>query len=422
MARRTAAILAIILLVGFVLRLSGAVWWQARYEGRFAFPDSESYWELARTIAHGEPYEFGPDRAKVFRMPGYPALLAPLFLICGGDPPVFLARVESALLGVATLAALFWLARSLWDDRVGLMAAAMAAVYPGAVAIDSLVLSESPFCLLMILQLGFWVRSGRAESKKARVALAAAAGLLAGAATLVRPSWLLFVPFAAAVSIVLGDRRRLQTGIALVVLGFQIAAMTPWWIRNYEATGIFVPTTLQMGASLYDGLNPNATGASDMRFVEEFTARAKHEAEPSETLEARLDGQFRCGAVDWATQHPGDALRLAAVKLGRFWSPWPNDSSFSAWWMKIPIIFAFLPIAILGIMGACRTYCQGWLYRVCWLPAIYLSLMHMVFVSSIRYREPAMLALMTPAAAWVALRFFGARTSTKEGRPPSSAT
>jgi hypothetical protein len=39
-----------------------------------------------------------------------------------------------------------------------------------------------------------------------------------------------------------------------------------------------------------------------------------------------------------------------------------------------------------------------------WLPAVYLTLLHTVFVSSIRYREPAMLCLLTLAGAAIARR------------------
>jgi hypothetical protein len=37
-----------------------------------------------------------------------------------------------------------------------------------------------------------------------------------------------------------------------------------------------------------------------------------------------------------------------------------------------------------------------------WLPAVYLSLVHVVFVGSIRYREPAMLAMTVLAAGVLA--------------------
>jgi hypothetical protein len=41
-------------------------------------------------------------------------------------------------------------------------------------------------------------------------------------------------------------------------------------------------------------------------------------------------------------------------------------------------------------------------YVLAWLPAVYFSLLNLVFLGSIRYREPAMLALVVLAAGWLA--------------------
>jgi hypothetical protein len=62
----------------------------------------------------------------------------------------------------------------------------------------------------------------------------------------------------------------------------------------------------------------------------------------------------------------------------------------------------YVPIMILAITGAARTIRRGWPYVLCWLPAVYLTGLHVVFVGSIRYRVPAMLTLAVLAAgAWV---------------------
>ena len=86
-----------------------------------------------------------------------------------------------------------------------------------------------------------------------------------------------------------------------------------------EIYGRFVPTALWMGASLYDGLNPNATGASDMSFL------GDREIWPLD--EQDQDAELSRRAIAFARENPKQVLSLALVKLGRFWSPWPNTGS-----------------------------------------------------------------------------------------------
>src|SRR6185369_6431524 len=149
--------LTAILAVALIVRLAAGVWWQQRLPAgqKFAFGDSESYWQLGRAIAHGQPYEYGPDHLKIFRTPGYPALLAPLFWLAD-EPPVLWARALSAALSTAAVGLTAALAKILFDDRAGLLAAAIA--------------------------------------------------------TLMRPSWLLFVPFSFMVALPWFIARRVELG------------------------------------------------------------------------------------------------------------------------------------------------------------------------------------------------------------------
>lgn len=401
--------------IALVLRLVAGVWWQSRLADAqsFGFSDSHSYWELARTIADGKPYQFDSPDAKVFRTPGYPAVLAPLFVMWGGEPPVWAARAESAVLGTLGVGAVYLLGALAFDGRVGYLAAWLAAVLPGSIGLGVYVLSEAAFAPLLVLNAALLVAAWRAASRSASIGLALAAGLCAAAATLMRPSWLLFTPLAVGTGVFLFPprARQLMLGIAMMI-GLALG-MAPWWVRNYQVIGHFVPTTLQVGASLYDGLSPLATGASEMSFVPRFVAeertaeRAAALPEVDQTkasarrdpFEYRLDRRMFDAAGSWARQHPVDVARLAAVKFARLWNVWPNEAQFRSWPLRLAVLVTYGPVIALALTGAWRFRRRGWTTAVCWLPAAYLTLMHMVFVSSLRYREPPLLALLVLAAA-----------------------
>jgi 4-amino-4-deoxy-L-arabinose transferase-like glycosyltransferase len=412
--------LACVLIGALGLRLAAGWGWQAWLDrqgrGPFGFGDSDGYWVLAQEIARGEPYQYGPEGLRVFRTPGYPALLAPLFLV-SDDPPIIRGRAVSAVLDTAAVAAVGWLAWRLFNPWAGVCGAAMAAFYPESVAAGILVLSEAPFCPLMLLHLGLWMAAWQSLSP---IGLALGAGVAAGAATLMRPDWLLFIPFAVAIGLLFGRPRLRHLGLGAAMLLGLAAAMAPWWIRNARVTGHFVPTTLQLGAGLYDGWNPGATGAGNWDLVEPAAKRLRDQivaADPSAGAsgewEYRLDARLRAEALDWALANPGRAAELAAVKLVRMWNFWPNEPGLSAWPIRWGVAITYLPVLILGIWGAIKTIRRGWPYVLCWLPAVYFTLLHMVFVSSIRYRQPAMLGLMVLASGVVG----GWNKLAKEGRP-----
>ena len=379
-------------MVSLALRLAAGWYWQSRLPGKFGFGDSESYWVLAQAVAEGRPYQYSPTR-QVYRA-RLPFGLGPALSSLIGGTFGLLRSGFGCGLGTLGVGGVGWIAWELFGRCAGLVAAGLAAIEPGSIAAAALVLSEALFVPLMIAQIGLWIVAWKAESGQRAVFLAFAAGLAAGAASLTRPSWLLFTPLAVAAGLAFFQPRRCHLGIGITMLAGLVVAMMPWWIRNARVTGHFVPTTVQVGASLYDGWNPQATGASDMSFVDRFAAEDRSRGEEGAdqaAIECRLDRRIRQEAVDWALDHPGRVLELAAIKLTRMWNLWPNEAGLVSWPIRLAVLVTFLPIMALCFWRAAKTIRGGWLYVLCWLPAMYFSLLHMVFVSSIRYRQPPMM-------------------------------
>ncbi len=409
-ANQTAWIL--ILTVALAARLLAGIWWQSRLgpDRQFFFGDSDSYWVLGKAIARGDPYEYGSPDSRVVRAPGYPLMLAGVFRVFGDAAPVVAARALSAVFGAVAVGLIGWWTSMLFDARAGRMAGWIAALYPGAVAMGAFVLTEAPFCPFMLLQLALWGLAWRAASSRKAAGLAAVAGAAAAMATLIRPSWLLFTPFALVIALAIDTHRARQALIGLAMGASLCVCMLPWWIRNALVTGHFVATSLQAGASLYDGLNPAADGGSNMSFIPEFTAEERTVDETraaGEPFEYRLDRRMAQAALEWARANPARVAELAWIKFVRTWNVWPNLSSLRHWPLRLAVLVTYTPLLCLSLVGVWRFSSWGWPYVLCWLPALYLTLLHLVFVGSIRYREPAMLAL-TVLAAGVLSRVGGA--------------
>ncbi|MCC9604796.1 phospholipid carrier-dependent glycosyltransferase [Blastopirellula sp. JC732] len=411
----------VILLLAFALRVGAAYWWQSRIPAgeRFFFGDSASYETLARQVAHGEDYRYGDSY--IFRTPGYPAILAPFYWFSDEPNPMTL-RIFGAALGTITAALCGILAARFSSTTAGLIATLLAAFYPGGLAMSAFVLSEVAFCPWMLLQIWFWDEAFQSDSRRSRLLWAIAAGVMMAAAVLTRPSWMLFPFFAVPICLLMLPQRLRQIEV-MFVLGLSfMAAMSPWWIRNYQVAGRFVPTSLQVGASLYDGIRPGADGGSDMAFVEPFrqeqlAADAAAEGPLLGTFETRLDDRMKAASVAWAKEHPGEVVELAGKKLIRYWNFWPNESSFQSVKFRLIIAVGYLPILILGLVGLVAYRRQSLGIWLCGLPIFYFSLLHMIFVSSIRYRQPPMIpltVLAAGAAVWLFYRWRSAKEPSTE--------
>ena len=356
------------------------------------FDDTNIYWQLASAMRGGGPYQvdqFGVIH-RALRTPGYPAFLAACQAVFGADATLA-TRIIQAILGAACVPMVYGLGRRVWpDDRsrnAALIAAGLAAFEPYWAATAALLLSEAVFVPLMLAalwgQAALWPHRGGTRSNYARP-IAILTGAAADAAVLVKPSWALAVPAAMAAWIA-AERNtrslgpRLAAGLAIGV----VIVMSPVVGAQRDASSArFVPTALWAGASLYDGLNPSADGSSEMTFLERPEFRTLGEVEQDRELSDR--------ALRFARENPGRVMRLAIIKAGRFWSPWPNASEFRSSWINIASAAVTLPIFAMLSLGIWRCRRDGRALVILAGPLVYFFVLHLLFVSSIRYRIPAM--------------------------------
>jgi 4-amino-4-deoxy-L-arabinose transferase-like glycosyltransferase len=352
------------------------------------FDDTNIYWHLAGTIRANAPFvvdQFGVAHFAL-RTPGYPLFLAACQLVFGATNTLG-PRLVQAALGAACVPMVFGLTRRVWPRNrwAALVAAALAAFEPYWAATSALLLSEAVFVPLMLAMLwglaALWPPGGQPGTAGQGPPYGFVAGVAAGAAILVKPSWAL-APFALIGVWLAATRTRNSVRLAAVVAIALVATLSPWIVRNARVLGRFVPTALWAGASLYDGLNPSADGSSDMRFLARPEFRNLDEVEQDRAL--------RDSALAFARSNPGRAASLAVVKAGRFWSPWPNASEFRATWTNLASAAVTLPVFSLLAIGVWDRRRDLRALALLAGPLAYFLALHLIFVSSIRYRIPAM--------------------------------
>ncbi|MBT6155038.1 MAG: hypothetical protein HOL01_18425 [Planctomycetaceae bacterium] len=356
--------------------------------------DAYGYWELGRKMAVGDEFSLYSPPRQVHRMPGFPAVLAVSMKLFG--PSFLAARLLLAVVGMLACWMVFLLGREVFDESVGLMAAGFAAVAPVMVGFSVLILSETLFALCLLGSL-YWlakliaVGSEAGEQRRA-IAYSLTAGVMVAIAVYVRPSWLLAAPFFAIGIVVLSDNKKQAVVRGLLLSTAAFAALLPWAYRNHQVSGHWVFTTLWAGPSLYDGLNPEATGDSDMAFYDRDKLGQR-------MTEYEVDQHYRKKALQFVEENPDRSLQLAVVKAGRYWKPWPNAAQFDHMGYRFGVAVFFVPLVMLAARGWWVYRRRAWAWLLTLGPVLYFFALHLIFVGSLRYRLPAEYPLCVLSAA-----------------------
>jgi 4-amino-4-deoxy-L-arabinose transferase-like glycosyltransferase/Tfp pilus assembly protein PilF len=385
--------------------------------------DSGAYDRWGRAIAAGN--WLGTEI--FYQDPLYPYFLGLFYRVVGHHLTALL--LLQAALGALNVILLYRIATRLWNPRVGLVAALLAALYAPFLFYDGLVLKT----FLEVLLLNGWLlallgAADAGEGGRSRWGRAGLAGLLLGLGALTRANYLLLLPVGVIwLFLVLRGqpgwgRRAGRLSLALLA-GFLCVILPVTW-RNHAVGGEWVPLTSQGGQNFYIGNNPgNDRGTyvappfvrSDPRFEQrdfrgEAERRLGRPVGPSEASSF----WFRQG-LEALRADPGRGALRFLRKLGLLFHhreiPDNHDIRFAAryspWLRWDPIVFGLIgPLAALGlVLGWKRRGRLAILYVVA---GVYLVSIAVFFVFS-RYRLPAVSLLLIFAAggiieAWDAWR------------------
>ena len=257
------------------------------------------YFRSATALVHGHGFAiFGHPTA--FFPIGYPAFLAPFLALGGGS--ITVARGSGILLGIVSAGLAFLLGDRMGGRNAGLIAGFAFALAPDFIVYSGLLASENlmiPLLLGVCLLLASVAPAGLTRRR------AVWAGVIIGAATLVRPAGAVVLPVFLVYLWARGGRRGLVNG--LVIVAAAIVIVTPWVIRNAVVVG--EPTVSTNGGyTLQMGLDARATGGPLMK--------GGNPPWPigSAAQEVASDRQGRDAALDYVTGHPWQAIALIPEK------------------------------------------------------------------------------------------------------------
>lgn len=354
--------------------------------------DAAGYWELGRRIAHGEDYVLYDPPRRVLRMPGFPVVLAVSQLLF--DANIFAARCLLVLIGALACGLVYGLGRTLATEWVALLAGFATALSPPLIAFSPLLLSETTFAAALTGNLWALAVLWRSSHTSPKIALSILIGVFGAITVYMRPTWLPIVPLAALGHVLVAPRvsRRWIEATAMAVA--LLACLSPWIYRNAVVTGHPIITTLWDGPSLYDGLHPGATGKSDMTFFEQDQLL-------DHMSEWDMNKTYRERAWQFAFANPGRAFQLTLIKVARYWSIVPNADQFAdsrLWW---GLALSTAPLFVFAAIGAWFSRRDVVLLTITTGPVLFFAAVHLLYVSSIRYRLPAEYPLWVLAAVGI---------------------
>lgn len=367
--------------------------------------DGLSYHLEAQRWADGLGYTsaFGDVGAEIAHHP--PAWVTVLGVVTKlGGESLRAHQYVGAIIGLGVIIVAGLVGRRYFGERVGLLAAGIAAVYPGFWVLEAQVLSEP----LGLLVLGVFMLVVHGVVERPTAGRAVVVGIVCGVLALVRSEQLALLVLVVLPLLLL--RRSVPVRQRLVMAGVAVAAtalvIAPWTLHNELRFERTVVLSTNAGSTLLAGNCPPSTYEGERRgFYDISCGRALVERNPG-IDRSEVDPLLREEALDNIADNLGELPSTVAARFGRMLGLYdPNQTvGYVAEWFvseRWPVwawIVSFWVLLPLATAGAIRAFGQRALLLPFVGPVVLVVLLVAVTYGEPRYHTPADLGLVVLAA------------------------
>jgi 4-amino-4-deoxy-L-arabinose transferase-like glycosyltransferase len=380
--------------------------------------DGFAYHVVGLRLADGLGYTYGvggPTVPFAHHPPGWVTILGAVSWLGGRSQLAH--QLVGMFIGLGVVAVIGLVGRRYFDARVGLVAAGLAALYPGFWVLEGSILSE-PLDLLVLGVLTLVVADLRDRPTLAR---SLGVGALCGLLTLVRSEGLALMVILVAPVLLAAKSLPLRTratrlgaaGLVCIVL------IAPWAIYTSSRFSEPVLLSINGGYTLLSSNCPPATyNGERVGFYDQSCYNRLLLGEPNLDL-AQVDARARDEAIDNIEDHWTELPAVVPVRLGRMlgvFRPAQTVGFVAEWlatpdwpvWAWVASFWVLLPFAVGGIVVARRT-------RRFLLPLLAPGVIALGFAITAygepRFHTPADLGIVVLAAAGM-VRLVGGRAAT----------
>lgn len=301
------------------------------------------YAGMAATFLEGHGFCYSAGELCTSRMPLYPLIVAPFLYTHTAYPGLI---VLQALVGASIAWLTYRIGASLFNARIGLVAAALAGLNPYAVihyptfqdtVVVNALIAAAVLCLL--------------QSTKQRNGLLAIAGAALALAVLTNARVAFLVPFMAAWALWSSASSMRIRRTALFVLPL-LLMLGGWMYRNYSIDGTAVLTS-ESGRSLWIANNattfsfyPNRS-IDEVADVESETLDAADKASISVADPIQRDRALSALGWKYISSHPVQTIANAGFKVAVAFSGWLSPAR--GWLIQLGFAALFLPTTVAAL-------------------------------------------------------------------------